>query len=391
MKEYMAQINKKLYKKLVKNFEDVAKTNQNLNDKNVQVNQRNAEEIKDLRPKIEKMELNIHNLVNKHIPLIQRSDARIFSLESRVKEEEFSRLSNTHYLKDILKKLLYSLEQFSLHKLSIPSPPPEPSFTLLPSIKPNKPTLPSKSPKPTVLHHTNPPNPILNRIEKKIFQMKDHHLIQDSALSHTHTHSTSDSKTYPTSPQNEFSPPIPGSDANRSTLSPSPSLDAAVGTTDGHYNEIMLIRRIHQLKAVLNSPTSSSSSYFQFPSHNQHKEKDKEQSHHDRTHALSLQSRTPKGDSASGKTHFHYPERNRSNMLIEKEQSNAALVDIKFPKESNSLTQDSIHFQSYQNSPVDYTKVFHTFGIKPRLPKVFIFLHCEVNALIIVSEERKQN
>lgn len=42
------------------------------------------------------------------------NDARLFALESRIHEEEEIRITEYDYIKDFIKKLIYSLEQYSL-------------------------------------------------------------------------------------------------------------------------------------------------------------------------------------------------------------------------------------------------------------------------------------
>lgn len=43
------------------------------------------------------------------------NDARLFALESRLHEEEEIRITEFDYIKDFIKKLIYSLEQYSLN------------------------------------------------------------------------------------------------------------------------------------------------------------------------------------------------------------------------------------------------------------------------------------
>ena len=45
------------------------------------------------------------------------NDARLFSLESRLFEEEEMRVKEYEYLRDMMKKLLYSLEQVNMQNL----------------------------------------------------------------------------------------------------------------------------------------------------------------------------------------------------------------------------------------------------------------------------------
>ena len=45
------------------------------------------------------------------------NDARLFALESRIHEEEEMRITEYDYIKDFIKKLIYSLEQYSLAQI----------------------------------------------------------------------------------------------------------------------------------------------------------------------------------------------------------------------------------------------------------------------------------
>jgi hypothetical protein len=45
------------------------------------------------------------------------SEARIFTVEARVKEEEAARLDQLHFIKDVMRKLLFSLEQAQINNL----------------------------------------------------------------------------------------------------------------------------------------------------------------------------------------------------------------------------------------------------------------------------------
>ncbi len=45
------------------------------------------------------------------------NDARLFALESRIHEEEEIRITEYDYIKDFIKKLIYSLEQYSLAQI----------------------------------------------------------------------------------------------------------------------------------------------------------------------------------------------------------------------------------------------------------------------------------
>ena len=45
------------------------------------------------------------------------NDARLYSVETRLTEEEEMRIREYEYLRDLLKKLLYSLEQVNMHQI----------------------------------------------------------------------------------------------------------------------------------------------------------------------------------------------------------------------------------------------------------------------------------
>ena len=45
------------------------------------------------------------------------NDARLYSVETRLNEEEEMRIREYEYVRDLLKKLLYSLEQVNMHTI----------------------------------------------------------------------------------------------------------------------------------------------------------------------------------------------------------------------------------------------------------------------------------
>ena len=45
------------------------------------------------------------------------NDARLYSVETRITEEEEMRIREYEYMRDCLKKLLYSLEQVNMHTI----------------------------------------------------------------------------------------------------------------------------------------------------------------------------------------------------------------------------------------------------------------------------------
>ena len=70
---------------------------------------------------MEEMRLRTATLENKYLDwskvLIEPAtlnDARVFSLEARMHSEEEVRIKEFDFMKDLMKKLIYSLEQLSL-------------------------------------------------------------------------------------------------------------------------------------------------------------------------------------------------------------------------------------------------------------------------------------
>ena len=45
------------------------------------------------------------------------NDARLYSMETRLNEEEEMRIREYEYMRDLLKKLLYSMEQVNMHQI----------------------------------------------------------------------------------------------------------------------------------------------------------------------------------------------------------------------------------------------------------------------------------
>ena len=45
------------------------------------------------------------------------NDARLYSVETRITEEEEMRIREYEYLRDLMKKLMYSLEQVNMHQI----------------------------------------------------------------------------------------------------------------------------------------------------------------------------------------------------------------------------------------------------------------------------------
>jgi hypothetical protein len=73
---------------------------------------------------LEEVRLRTANIENKYkdwskvlLEPATMNDARVFSLESRVQQEEEVRIREYEYLKDLIKKLAYSLEQLSVQHL----------------------------------------------------------------------------------------------------------------------------------------------------------------------------------------------------------------------------------------------------------------------------------
>ena len=66
---------------------------------------------------LEELKLRMNNLQNKYndwsrvlIEPMTVNDARLFSVESRITEEEEMRIKEYEYIRDMFKKLIYSLE-----------------------------------------------------------------------------------------------------------------------------------------------------------------------------------------------------------------------------------------------------------------------------------------
>lgn len=73
---------------------------------------------------LEEVRLRTANIENKYkdwskvlLEPATMNDARVFSLESRVNQEEEVRIREYEYMKDLIKKLAYSLEQLSVQHL----------------------------------------------------------------------------------------------------------------------------------------------------------------------------------------------------------------------------------------------------------------------------------
>jgi hypothetical protein len=82
---------------------------------------------------IKKLRMELDKFVSAYVEPKQISDARLFATEARIREEEIQRLEDLHFLKDIVKKLGFSLEQNVLATLSQPRSPGaelDPSLTL---------------------------------------------------------------------------------------------------------------------------------------------------------------------------------------------------------------------------------------------------------------------
>lgn len=73
---------------------------------------------------MEELRLRIGTLENKYkdwskvlIEPATMNDARVFALESRMEKEEEVRIYEYDFMKDLIKKLVYSLEQLSIQHL----------------------------------------------------------------------------------------------------------------------------------------------------------------------------------------------------------------------------------------------------------------------------------
>ena len=47
------------------------------------------------------------------------NEARLYSVETRIHEEEEMRIREYEYMRELLKKLLYSLEQVNMHEIDV--------------------------------------------------------------------------------------------------------------------------------------------------------------------------------------------------------------------------------------------------------------------------------
>lgn len=73
---------------------------------------------------LEELKIKIDNLQDKYkdwqrilIEPTTMNEARLFSVESRITEEEEMRIKEYEYMRDMLKKLLYSLEQVNMSQI----------------------------------------------------------------------------------------------------------------------------------------------------------------------------------------------------------------------------------------------------------------------------------
>ena len=73
---------------------------------------------------LEELKIKINNLQDKYkdwqrilIEPATMNDARLYSVETRLNEEEEMRIREYEYVRDLLKKLLYSLEQVNMHTI----------------------------------------------------------------------------------------------------------------------------------------------------------------------------------------------------------------------------------------------------------------------------------
>ena len=73
---------------------------------------------------LDELKIKINNLQDKYkdwqrvlIEPATMNDARLYSVETRLNEEEEMRIREYEYVRDLLKKLLYSLEQVNMHQI----------------------------------------------------------------------------------------------------------------------------------------------------------------------------------------------------------------------------------------------------------------------------------
>jgi len=82
-----------------------------------------AEQLRMHTIEIKKLRLELDKFVSAYVEPKQISDARLFATEARIREEEIQRLEDLFFLKDVFKKLVFSMEQNVLATLSQPRTP----------------------------------------------------------------------------------------------------------------------------------------------------------------------------------------------------------------------------------------------------------------------------
>lgn len=77
-----------------------------------------AEQLRMHGVEIKKLRMELDKYVSTFVEPRHISEARLFATEARIKEEEIQRLEDLHFLKDIVKKLVFSLEQNAIASLT---------------------------------------------------------------------------------------------------------------------------------------------------------------------------------------------------------------------------------------------------------------------------------
>lgn len=76
------------------------------------------EHIKTQSKEFESIRAEFHKIKELNIEPSSITEARVFTVEARIKEEEKQRLETTHFLKDVLRKLLFTVEQAQVNNMA---------------------------------------------------------------------------------------------------------------------------------------------------------------------------------------------------------------------------------------------------------------------------------
>ncbi|CAG9321233.1 unnamed protein product [Blepharisma stoltei] len=120
LKEATAEIEQQIfdYKKIQES--DLEKFIESFTDEKTE----NHENFRRIHLEIKKMRTDFDRWVANVMEPAHVSEARIFAIEARVKEEEMARLENLHFVNDIIKKLIFSFEQAQMNVLAPALRPP---------------------------------------------------------------------------------------------------------------------------------------------------------------------------------------------------------------------------------------------------------------------------